>query len=168
MKKSTKFIKIIITDSMKYNIKITFSILILLLVIVGCKTMVSRDSVENKPLIGTNWVLNAIEGKQIPEAEEKATILFNDVGQFNGSTGCNRFFGNFTFSKKSIKIDPTGATKKMCSNMDLEKIFFQTLNKDINRYVINKDTLLILSRKNELFRFIAEDIVEEEFIEEVE
>lgn len=52
--------------------------------------------------------------------------------------------------------------------MDLEKIFFQTLNKDINRYVINKDTLLILSRKNELFRFIAEDIVEEEFIEEVE
>lgn len=147
---------------MKYNTKIAFPILILLLVITGCKTMESRKNAENKPLIGTNWVLKTIEGKLIPETETKVNIVFNNVGQFNGSTGCNRFFGNFTFSKKSIKIDPTGATKKMCSNMDLEKIFFQTLNKDMNRYVINKDTLLLLSNKNELFRFIAEDMIEEE------
>lgn len=150
---------------MKYNTKITFPILILLLVITGCKTMESRKHVENKPLIGTNWVLKTIEGKNIPETETKVNIVFNDVGQFNGSTGCNRFFGNFTFSKKSIKIDPTGATKKMCSNMDLEKLFFQTLNKDMNRYLINKDTLLLLSNKNELFRFIAEDIIEEEIMQ---
>ena len=147
---------------MKYSTKITFPIVILLLVIVSCNTMESRDRVENKPLIGTNWVLKTIEGKQIPDVEEKPTILFNDVGQFNGSTGCNRFFGNFTYSKKAIKIDPTGATKKMCSDMDLEKQIFQTLNKEINRYIINKDTLLLLSHKNELFCFIAEDIVEEE------
>lgn len=132
-------------------------ILFLSLTLIGCSALLKKNKMENKPLKGTYWSLEKVNQNKIPAFGPTPYILFADNGNFNGIAGCNRYFGTYILNKKTIAIENTGATKKMCANMDMEKLYFSALKREINYYKIIADTLILFERNKEVLRFVAKE-----------
>ena len=140
------------------NKTITYSIILLLSSIsISCSGLLKQNKVVNKPLVGTYWSLEKINQTKIPQFGTIPYILFAETGNFNGIAGCNRYFGTYILNKKTISIENSGATKKMCANMEIEKQYFGALKKEINYYKILGDTLILFERNKEVLRYIAKD-----------
>ena len=97
----------------------------LILICSCCKTSKKNVKTEKYPLIGTQWMLVALEGEEF--AKEFALhpfIVFDTAGSFQGNLGCNSFFGSYEVSKKQkMRIEFQGATKHLCSKMEVERRF---------------------------------------------
>jgi heat shock protein HslJ len=53
-------------------------------------------------------------------------------------------------------MDYAGTTRKMCSEMQIEKLFEKALHKDIKFYTITGGTLILKdAKKNEILRFLS-------------
>ena len=124
---------------------------------VGCSVLKNNKKIENKPLIGTVWNVVKINKTEIPAIGSTPFILFSETGNYNGSTGCNKFFGTFILNKKTISMENSGATKKMCANMEVERLYLGALKKEINYYKILGDTLILFERNKEVLRFVAKE-----------
>ena len=48
-----------------------------------------------------------------------------------------------------------GATKRLCENMKVEKLFMLHLHSDFKQYEITKDTLVLKDKDGEVLRFFA-------------
>ena len=48
-----------------------------------------------------------------------------------------------------------GATKRLCQNMKIEKLFMQGLHAEFKKYEIRKDTLFLKDAEGEVLRFIG-------------
>ncbi|HPE40570.1 MAG TPA: META domain-containing protein [Bacteroidales bacterium] len=142
---------------MKNKTKIYSAISIICILAVGCSGLLKKNKVVNKPLVGTYWSLEKINQIKIPQFGTIPYILFAESGNFNGIAGCNKYFGTYILNKKTISIENSGATKKMCANMEVEKQYFGALKKEINYYKILGDTLILFERNKEVLRFIAKD-----------
>lgn len=142
--------------------KIYFPILLitLSLIIFGCSTLRKNSIVQNKPLVGTYWSLEKIDKNKIPDYGKAPYIIFSETGNFNGTSGCNRYFGTYILTKKTITLENSGATKKMCANMEIEKIYFSALKKEIKTFSIVGDTLVFFEKGREVLRFVASDNTE--------
>ena len=105
-----------------------------------------KKNTDNLPLLSTRWVLTEILETPITQGADTAFIVFNESYKFSGNFGCNLFFGEFTFTKKRIKIDYRGSTKMYCFNMNLEEQFSKALKNEITHYHIEKNKLILLSR----------------------
>jgi heat shock protein HslJ len=137
-----------------------FVLISLSLIIFGCSTLRENPKVQNKPLVGTYWSLEKIDKNRIPDYGRTPYIMFSETGNFNGTSGCNRYFGTYILTKKTITLENTGATKKMCANMEIEKIYFSALKKEIKTFTIVGDTLVFYEKGKEVLRFIASDNTE--------
>ena len=124
---------------------------------IGCSTLLKKNKTQSKPLIGTYWSLVSVNQNKIPNIGSSPYILFSESGNYNGVAGCNKYFGTFILNKKTIAIENTGATKKMCANMEIEKLYFGALKKEINYYKIMGDTLVLYERSKEVLRYIAKE-----------
>jgi heat shock protein HslJ len=62
------------------------------------------------PTINGEWQLVAVQGQPL---EPGARLTLID-GKLSGSTGCNRFFGSFVLTERTIKVGPVSATKIYC------------------------------------------------------
>lgn len=131
-----------------------------ILLIVSCSSTKKITEIQNKPLIGTYWSLEKIDKNNILDYGKRPNIIFSETGNFNGTTGCNRYFGNYILTKKTITLESTGATKKMCANMEIERIYLGALKKDLRTYTIVGDTLIFFDKGREALRFIASDNTE--------
>lgn len=142
--------------------KIYFPILLitLSLIIFGCSTLRKNSKIQNKPLVGTYWSLEKIDKNKIPDYGKAPYIIFSETGNFNGTSGCNRYFGTYILTKKTITLENSGATKKMCANMEIEKIYFSALKKEIKTFSIVGDTLMFFEKGREVLRFVASDNTE--------
>lgn len=85
-------------------------------------------------LAGTSWVLEELMGQAIvaePGEPAKATLEFSDDGDSAfGQGGCNGFRGSVSFEEPGrIKFAPLAATLKACPDLELEKQFFEVLEK---------------------------------------
>ena len=76
----------------------------------------------------------------------------------NGSSGCNKIFGNFSQNGSSMSIEALGSTKMFCEGrMELEKQFMQGLgavngvavSDDGKINLVNADTVLMQLEKIE-------------------
>lgn len=142
---------------MKNKTLLLFTVIILGISMIGCSTLLKRNKSQNKPLIGTYWSLEKVNQNTIPELGNTPYILFSESGNFNGVAGCNKYFGTFILNKKTISIENSGATKKMCANMEVERLYLGALKKEINYYKIVGDTLVLFERNKEVLRFVAKE-----------
>jgi heat shock protein HslJ len=129
-----------------------------------CKTSKKNVKTEKYPLIGTQWMLSALEGEEF--AKEFALhpfIVFDTAGSFQGNLGCNSFFGSYEVTKKQkMRIEFQGATKRLCSKMEVERRFLAILKRDITRYEKHDDELILFSENEELMRFKGVNLEEVE------
>lgn len=142
----------------------------------GCKTSKNSADAPNGDTIAsvneeyklteTKWMLTHINTHEISECPEKPYITFTG-DRVSGNLGCNSFFGTFYANKNGkIDIEYTGSTKKLCSEMQVERDFISALKVDKKSYVITGDLLIIRGeklmedgskREMEVLRFKAED-----------
>ena len=90
-------------------------------------------------------------------ADQGMELIFDpNTNSVNGSSGCNKLFGNFTQNEASISIEALGSTKMFCEGrMDLEKQFIQGLTAvngvatadDGKLNLMNGDTVLMQLEK---------------------
>lgn len=136
----------------------------LILICSCCKTSKKNVKTEKYPLIGTQWMLVALEGEEF--AKEFALhpfIVFDTAGSFQGNLGCNSFFGSYEVSKKQkMRIEFQGATKRLCSKMEVERRFISVLKRDVTRYEKHGDELILFSADEELMRFKGVNLEEVE------
>lgn len=128
---------------------------IIVLALAGCKT--SKKAAEGKQisLVNTIWYLESIYQKPIdPETYmSQPHLVFNNEGQFSGNLGCNTFFGKYYQKKKKLQMEFSGATKKLCPQMDTERLFLKGLKENITSFSIKDSVLIIYADKEEIFRF---------------
>lgn len=110
---------------------------------------------ENKPLVNTYWVLKSVKGEDIPKCIITPNIVFKSDGRYTGNLGCNSFFGTYNCGKKRIKMEFEGATKRLCDNMKVEKLFLLHLHSEFTQYEIIGDTLILKDKNGEVLRFFA-------------
>lgn len=137
--------------------KVIYSLtaIILILSCSCCKTSKKSVKTEKFPLVGTQWMLEALEGEEISnDFALHPFIVFDSAGSFHGNLGCNTFFGTYEISKKQkMKFQFDGATKRLCSKMEVERRFLTVLRRDVTRYELKNDELTIFSENEELMRF---------------
>jgi heat shock protein HslJ len=112
-----------------------------------------KKNAENLPLLNTQWVLTEIYEMNVVSQYDTAHIIFSDTYKFSGNLGCNLFFGEFNYSKKKIKMDYFGATKKLCANMEVEENFVKAIRNDILHYYIEKNKLYFLYKNKKISVF---------------
>jgi heat shock protein HslJ len=107
----------------------------------------------NAPLHNRKWVLEEVFETPVVHSPDTAFIIFYDNYKFSGSFGCNTFFGEYGYGKKRMNLDYLGATKKLCSDMDLEEQFFKAIKYDITHYYIEKNNLYLLYKLKIVCKF---------------
>ena len=69
-------------------------------------------------LAETRWQIRSVRsvGRLVPtiDGRSPAELTFLGDGRFAGSTGCNRFFGQFEVVDGGLEAGPVGVTMMMC------------------------------------------------------
>jgi len=127
----------------------------LTLVFTQCNSSKKVAESRNTPLRLVQWNLIAIEGETLDSTAYmvKPFIVFNDNGTFTGNFGCNTFFGNYYQKKQKLELTYQGATKKLCQQMSVERAMMKAIKKELNRYEISDNILILYSGKEEIMRF---------------
>lgn len=118
-----------------------------------CKTTKKAAS-NDMPLCGTQWNLVDIEQTPLPEKlPVQPYIIFDEDGGYHGNLGCNEFMGTYYQNKQKMKMEYSGATKKLCKDMEIEKAFLKALKASINNFYIDGNTLILSEGSKEILRF---------------
>ena len=123
--------------------KIIYPIVLISLVLTCSCCKSSKKNVKNGqfPLINTQWMLESIEGEEIgTDYALRPFIQFDSSYNITGSLGCNSMFGTYSVNKKG-KIN-----------------FIKALKKDINRYEIKGDKLILFFEDKEVISFKGVDL----------
>lgn len=109
-------------------------------------------------------MLVALQGEELSkEFALHPFVVFDTAGSFQGNLGCNTFFGEYEISKKQkMHFEFQGATKRLCSKMEVERRFISTLKRDVTRYELQGDELILFSEDEELMRFKGVNLEEVE------
>ena len=126
----------------------------------GCKTSKKSVAKEQYPLVGTQWNLTRLDGAEIgADFALRPFITFDTAGAVQGNLGCNSFFGTYSINKKhKMTLEFEGATKRLCKQMEVEKQFMQALKRDITRYEIEGEELILFAGDKEVMRFTGVDL----------
>jgi heat shock protein HslJ len=87
------------------------------------------ESVPDNPLVGTSWLLAAIDQGVIPPGSSNITLSFTSQNQLNGSGGCNSYSASYTLSGSNISIGTITSSQLLCDEetMALEQQYFTSL-----------------------------------------
>lgn len=120
----------------------------------SCK-MAKKTAEACQHLRDTKWELESLNSKPIDTNSfiTHPYIVFQKDGNFSGNLGCNTYFGTYYNKKDKLQLDYSGATKRLCQVMDMERDFLNALKKDISSFSINNDVLILYAGKEEIFRF---------------
>ena len=103
-----------------------------------------RKGKNNLPLVGTEWQLKRLMGRDYTFDKGIFTFTFNDKGEVAGKGACNRIFGSYTTSKTgALTISGIGSTRMACPDMATETAFIELLER-ATHYEIDGNMLLIL------------------------
>lgn len=135
-----------------------FNIIVMMLLAVsvtGCKTSQKSAKQDGTPLKGVQWNLKAIEGQVIDELTHvsQPCIVFYENGSFSGNFGCNAFFGEYYQKKNKLELTYKGSTKKLCDQMEMERLMMNALKKSITQFEIEGNILILYEGKDEIMRF---------------
>lgn len=91
--------------------------------------VIARDAPAALKALQGTWYIEYIGDRPVID-HSPARIQFAVDGLLNGNASCNRFFGNYTYVDKQLKIPASlGATKMMClpALMEQEQRLFEQL-----------------------------------------
>ena len=105
-------------------------------------------------LRNTFWSLRELNGKQVKGYNVKKEIhfLIKQDNSIKGFSGCNNFFGSSVIRYDTLQFSQIGSTLMMCENMELEREYFQILEK-ANRYKIYGEFLFLYKEGKLLAKF---------------
>lgn len=97
-----------------------------------------------KPLVGTQWQLVQIEGRDITPSDNY-TIKFASDNTMSGIADCNRLMAKYTATEKgSMAISNVGSTRMACPDMEQEQRFISVLESTTN-YKMDGPMLILIS-----------------------
>ncbi len=120
-------------------------LLLCLAALVGCAGPREADPPPPFELSGTSWRLLPEPGASVPAPDEPAaTALFSDGRRIAGSTGCNRYFGEYEQDSDRLILSRVGSTRMACAPpaMAREADFLGRLER-VARWSVAGDTLLL-------------------------
>lgn len=142
--------------------KLIFPVILMALIglLSGCKTSKKGVSSDNLPLVGTQWNLVSIEGVEFEnDFALRPFLTFDSAGNINGNLGCNTLFGTYTVNKKQkMTLNFQGATKRLCQQMGVERLFIKALKRDIDHYQIQGNELILFEKEFEIMHFSGVDL----------
>ena len=103
-----------------------------LILLAGCVTQSEPETLSSsaaKNLVDTRWRVEDIDQRGLIDSSN-VTLVFDDSGtKFSGSTGCNRYSGEFGVGKDEIRMSKVISTRKLCVQalMNQERRFLSTL-----------------------------------------
>ncbi|MFH6767598.1 META domain-containing protein [Gaetbulibacter aquiaggeris] len=107
----------------------------------------SQNEIETKLELNGTYVIKSLQNEDV--SAYGLEVNFNAEKQkITGFSGCNRFFGNYTLSEKSITFGALGSTKMFCEKEanTVETNLFEALSK-IDHLNSNNATLEFISNK---------------------
>lgn len=124
------------------------SIAVVACVFVRCCACRSYQKRTRRPLVGTEWQLIQLHGRNIPSDSEsdRFTLRFAENGTFSGVGSCNRLMGSYeTNGDRMLKIGPVASTLMACpSDSDTETALAAALE-SADHYDMDGPMLLLLS-----------------------
>lgn len=124
--------------------------LLVVVILFSCKT---TKNTKKEFMLHENYKVVKLNG--IEELKINPTIAFNfDTNKASGMAGCNRYNVDFTKDGNKLKFGIAIATKMYCTNMDIEKAFFQNLSKIT--HFNKKDTTVQLLDKSDTVLMVLE------------
>ncbi len=113
---------------------------------VGCCACHSYQKQTRKPLVGTEWRLIQLGGRNIRSESGQFTVRFAEDGTLSGVGGCNRLTGRYELTDdRTLKIGPIASTRMACpTDEDTEAALCKTLEAT-DHYDMDGPMLLLLS-----------------------
>ena len=97
-----------------------------------------------KPLVGTQWQLAQIEGRDVTP-EDNYTIIFAADNMLSGIAECNRLTARYSATLEgNMKILDMGTTRMLCPNDEQERRFIEILGSTTN-YKLDGPMLMLIS-----------------------
>lgn len=107
----------------------------------------------NSQIVG-NWKVTSMTG--VDSLPVQPTLSFAD-GKVSGNAGCNNYNANCTLDGDTMSVGLAIATKMYCTNMKIEKAFFNCLQ-NTRSYKISDGVLIIYDEnKNELMSCLSDN-----------
>lgn len=131
----------------------------------SCSLLEKKHTTQHNPVeLNGKWHILELDKKRIPTSvngKEPLLVVNHSENTYTVFTGCNNLGGELIFGKgNSIQFERGISTMMACDNMEVEHTF-ASLIPSINKYALVKDTLVLLSAKNQVLgKFLAkkEDI----------
>jgi putative lipoprotein len=94
-------------------------------------------------LAGTAWRAISVSGAA-PVAGREPTLAFL-ADQLNGSTGCNQYFGGYTYAEGAITVSQVGMTMMACDDPvgTVEAAFTKALSGTMSAAIDDRGQLLL-------------------------
>ena len=73
----------------------------------------TREVQTSQELDNTRWQAIRIGTIDVPE-QSTPTLLLNEGGQLEGTTGCNQYFGRWSAADSDASFDATGVSLRAC------------------------------------------------------
>lgn len=129
---------------MKQAILFSITLALCALIAVGCCACRQRSKLV-KPLVGTEWQLLQIMGREVSAEGDSFTLLFHDNGTVTGAGACNRLTATYsTTTSRALKIENLGSTRRYCPNFEAENAYYDMLE-SVTHYEMDADNMLLLS-----------------------
>ena len=129
---------------MRRSIIYFFTLLLVSVMMAGCCDCRKRAKLE-KPLVGTEWQLVQIMGREVAATNDSYTLLFYDNGTIAGAGDCNRLTATYTITpKRALKIANLGSTRRLCPNYEAENEYYDMLE-SVTHYEMDAETMLLLA-----------------------
>ena len=121
-----------------------FTTILLAILLVSCCDCRKRAKLE-KPLVGTEWQLVQIMGREFVATGDSFTLLLHDNGNATGQGDCNRFTATYSVTPtRSLALDNFGYTRMYCENYEAENRYFDMLE-SVTHYEMDAESMLLLS-----------------------
>ena len=114
-----------------------------------------RSQIKSKQLgINGKWKVSKLMGVQALEAIPTLNIDL-EAKKVSGNAGCNNYSASFTVDQDQISFGLAMATKMFCSNMAIEKEFFEKMNMARSFKLLDKKLTFLDADDQMLFECIA-------------
>ena len=105
------------------------------------------ETVQPNLSLTGKWKVSKLIGiDSIPKSPTLVVDL--DAKKISGNAGCNNYGVSFTINENQIKFETPFSTKMYCTNMHIEKAFFDCLQKT-SSYQMENGKLILFSSENE-------------------
>lgn len=129
---------------MKRWIAAVLAVACVILAASACCRCRSYQRRTQKPLEGTPWQLQQMEGRTVRPEDDRFTLVFYAEGRLAGKGACNRIMGSYVAGEKGeMKIAQLASTRMACPGLEGENAFIRMLE-GVTHFEMDGPMLLLL------------------------